>query len=61
MRINICNKISTGAILRSKKNNLCSGEGKKMKQEKGEKTIWFKFEDRASGEGLKGLDHVSRS
>ena len=36
-----------------------------MKQEKGEKTIWFKFEDRASGEGLKELDeklnHVDRS
>ena len=29
MRINICNKISTGAILRSKKNNLYSGKGEK--------------------------------
>ena len=33
MRINICNKISTGAILRSKKNNLCSGKGEKDETE----------------------------
>ena len=55
MRINICNKISTGAILRSKKNNLCSGKGEKDETEN-EKMFWFKFEDRASGEGLKELD-----
>ena len=55
MRINICNKISTGAILRSKKNNLCSGKGEKDETEN-EKMFWFKFEDRVSGEGLKELD-----
>ena len=53
--LNICNKISTGAILRSKKNNLCSGKGEKDETEN-EKMFWFKFEDRASGEGLKELD-----
>ena len=65
MRINICNKISTGAILRSKKINLYSGKGEKDETGKKGKTFWFKFEDRASGEGLKELDeklnYVDRS
>ena len=53
MRINICNKISAGAILRSKKNNLYSGKGEKDEAGKRGKTFWFKFEDRASGRGGK--------
>ena len=65
MRINICNKTSAGAILRSKKNNLYSGKGEKDEAGKRGKTFWFKFEDRASGEGLKELDeklnYVDRS
>ena len=65
MRINICNKISTGAILRSKKNNLCSGKGEKDEVGKRGKTFWFKFEDRASGKRWKELDeklnYVDRS
>ena len=41
------------------------GREKKMKQEKGGKTLCFKFEDRASGKGWKELDeklnYVDRS
>ena len=55
MRINICNKISAGAILRSKKNNLYSGKGVKGEAGKRGKTFWFKFEDRTSGERWKEL------
>ena len=65
MRINICNKISTGAILRSKKKQSVLRRGEKDETGEKGKTIWFKFEDRASGEGLKELDeklyHVDRS
>ena len=65
MRINICNKISAGAILRSKKNNLYSGKGEKDEAGKRGETFWFKFEDRASGKGWKELDeklnYVDRS
>ena len=36
---------------------ICAQErGKRWNRKKGKKTIWFKFEDRASGEGLKELD-----
>ena len=53
--LNICNKFPIGVILRSKKNNMCSGKGEKDETEN-EKMFWFKFEDRVSGEGLKELD-----
>ena len=50
--LNICNKFPIGVILRSKKNNMCSG--KREKDETGnENMFWFEFEDRVSGEGLK--------
>ena len=52
--LNICNKFPIGVILRSKKNNMCSGKGEKDETEN-EKMFWFKFEDRVSGEGLKEL------
>ena len=53
MRINICNKISTGAILRSKKNNLYSGKGEKMKQEKGGKHFGSSLKIEQVGRGGK--------